>query len=271
MVDDRHVRAVPARIPDADLLGDPRDRASRVAWGFLLLFLAVAAPLMLEFAFSTNEQDRIVAYVYLHIPITAGIMISLLRAYGAKEELHQLSVAVAVRQAQLDPLTRLDNRRGMAEHLHTCSEANARHGTPFSLIFADIDDFKPINDTYGHNVGDEVLSKVAHILRDKVRGHDAVCRLGGDEFAIVLPHTSLPDAKALADRLGTEIREASHPNGSRVTISLGVAEFQHGERLDSLIDRADGALYAAKRLGRDRTHSVDALLDALDLESPTLA
>lgn len=245
----------------------PRDRASRAAWGFIVLFLAVGAPRMLEIAFSTDEQARIVAYMYLHIPIAAGIVISLLRAYGAKEAIQQQNVAAAVRQSQLDPLTRLENRRGMAQHLHACSDAFTRQGTPFSLILADIDDFKQVNDTYGHNVGDEALSNVARILRDEVRGSDIVCRLGGDEFAIVLPRTSLFDANALADRLRTEIRDAVHPSGAQVTLSLGVAEFHRGEPLDNLMERADGALYAAKRLGRDRTHSVDAL----ELESPAVA
>lgn len=245
----------------------PRDRAARAAWGFLALFLAVGAPRMLEFASSTDEQARLVAYMYLHIPIAAGIVISLLRAYGAKEAIQQQNVAAAVRQSQLDPLTRLENRRGMTKHLYACADASTRQGTPFSLILADIDDFKQVNDTYGHNVGDEALSNVARILRDEVRGHDVVCRLGGDEFAIVLPRTSLFDANALADRLRTEVRDAIHPKGARVTLSLGVAEFHHGEPLDSLMERADGALYAAKRLGRDRAQSVDVL----ELQSPTLA
>jgi diguanylate cyclase (GGDEF)-like protein len=121
----------------------------------------------------------------------------------------------------------------------------------------DIDDFKSVNDTYGHQQGDVVLKQVARVVRDSSREADLAARYGGEEMALILPHTDLAGAYAIAERVRTAIEALHVPrlDGQgvlRITASLGVAASVDGDK-DSLISEADNALYAAKRSGKNRT------------------
>src|SRR5437763_181680 len=125
------------------------------------------------------------------------------------------------------------------------------------LIMLDIDNFKSINDTYGHQQGDVVLKHIARVLRDTSRETDTPARYGGEEMALILPHTDLVGSYAIAERIRTSIEGLRIPRldqqGTlRITTSLGVAASSDGEK-DALIAEADGALYVAKREGKNRT------------------
>jgi diguanylate cyclase (GGDEF)-like protein len=160
-----------------------------------------------------------------------------------------------------DPLTRLLNRRGLEDALQLSMAAAARHGHSTAVIMADIDHFKSVNDSFGHELGDHVIQQVARILDRMCRASDVVARTGGEEFLIVLPNTQLEAARALAERIRQTIGD--HPllvdqQRIPVTVSLGVAATTGEVDLDSLYDEADRAMYIAKRGGRNRVASVDS-------------
>ena len=168
----------------------------------------------------------------------------------------QLHVQVS-RQAVTDELTGLANHGRFQELLSTEIEQVRRYHHPVGLIMIDIDNFKSVNDTYGHQQGDVVLKEVARILRENSRDADAPARYGGEELALILPHTDIDGAYAIAERVRTAIEELRIPRLDevgelQVTASLGVAAASGGEK-DALIAEADGALYAAKRSGKNRT------------------
>jgi diguanylate cyclase (GGDEF)-like protein len=165
------------------------------------------------------------------------------------------------RQAVTDELTGLANHGRFQEVLGAEVEQVRRYRYPLSLIMLDIDDFKAVNDAYGHQQGDVVLRHVAQVLRDSSRETDAPARYGGEEMALVLPHTDLEGAYAIAERIRSEIevlriRRIDGQGTLRITASLGVAVSSDGEK-DSLIADADAALYAAKRDGKNRTMKAD--------------
>lgn len=157
------------------------------------------------------------------------------------------------RLAHTDELSGLLTRRalfGRAEELATRAGAEDSH---LSCLLLDIDHFKEINDSYGHQQGDEVIRQVAEVFSDSVRANDTVGRYGGEEFCAVLPDTAGDEAYRVAQRICDGVRTLALERVPRgVTVSLGVAELAPGENLDRLIGRADAALYRAKRAGRDR-------------------
>lgn len=153
--------------------------------------------------------------------------------------------------AATDPLTGLYNRRSFLERLRNCQYANNRYGTPCSLLMFDLDNFKTINDQYGHNVGDQVLQTVAERTRRLLRETDVAARWGGEEFMILAPHTGQDDAVCLAERLRKCFAEESIEPVGRVTASFGIAQNDHCNSLEALTHLADQALYAAKAAGRN--------------------
>ena len=161
------------------------------------------------------------------------------------------------RQAVTDELTGLANHRRFQELLTLEMEQVRRYHHPVGLIMLDIDDFKSVNDTYGHQQGDVVLRRVARVLADTSREADLPARYGGEEMALILPHTDMAGSFAIAERIRTAIEAMRIPRVDqdgilRVTASLGVAAFTDGSKED-LIAEADAALYEAKRQGKNRT------------------
>lgn len=151
-----------------------------------------------------------------------------------------------------DPLTGLLNRRGMQAWL------DAWHATkrPFAALALDIDHFKQVNDTWGHDTGDRVLQHVAALIRESLRQGDVLCRSGGEEFFMLLPDTPLPVARDLAERLRARVETTRPPAGDRLTVSLGVAHLPAtGHEPSQVLKQADVALYKAKREGRNRVVS----------------
>ena len=155
-----------------------------------------------------------------------------------------------------DPLTGVRNRAYLVETLILEIERAQRYGEPFSLLFADLDHFKSINDAHGHQTGDKVLQQVASLIKRELRPQDVVGRYGGDEFVIGLVRTNEPTAHQVAERLRSAV-EATHlqaePGSPLITLSLGIMTIHGGtERVVELIRRADEAMYCAKAAGRNQ-------------------
>jgi len=169
-------------------------------------------------------------------------------------EVHRLS-----RVASVDALTALFNRPHFDMRLHQEIERAKRSGSSLTLLMADVDDFKAINDTYGHQVGDAVLQAVSAALRPAVRVFDICARYGGDEFAILMPSSDQSSALAFAERIRQRVAEHGHDTPEfgqvpAVTISVGVAVFEGAEAAETFLRRADEALYDAKSAGKNRVH-----------------
>ncbi len=168
------------------------------------------------------------------------------------------SVAQTIEMAVTDGLTGLHNRRYLDSHLTTLFERARNRRRPLSLMITDIDRFKAINDTYGHDVGDEVLREFAARLRKNVRGIDLACRMGGEEFVVVMPDTEGPVAEKVAERIRAQIADTPFVVGAdrreiTVTVSVGVsAMMREADAVEAMMKRADLALYEAKNGGRNR-------------------
>ena len=169
-----------------------------------------------------------------------------LKAEGEAEEMSRMAIT--------DSLTRIMNRRGITVGLLDAMAQAERYRTPLTVAMADIDHFKQVNDTYGHEAGDLVLKDVAAILSDALRMPDKVGRYGGEEFLVILPHTGLTQARKIADRIRASVSKWDFDLGSkkiRMTISIGVCQFKSGEDLEQFLSHADKALYDAKKGGRN--------------------
>lgn len=157
-------------------------------------------------------------------------------------------------EALTDPLTGLANRRKFDQELELRFSQWRREGNPLSLAFLDVDHFKRLNDEHGHQAGDSVLSQVADILARNVRQMDLVARYGGEEFSMILPGTTLEEAKKVTDRLRAAIEDHNFPYGGKnlsAQVSAGLAEAMLTNDASVLVRRADEALYAAKQAGRN--------------------
>lgn len=157
-----------------------------------------------------------------------------------------------------DALTGLPNRRLLVERLKEESERFRRYARPFSVAMIDIDHFKLINDHFGHEIGDNVLVEVARVLDAEIREHDLCGRWGGEEFLVLLPETDQGTASQVLERLRQAVERLTvrvNTASVSVTISVGLAEHLAGNSYSDTINRADGALLAAKRSGRNRASS----------------
>jgi diguanylate cyclase (GGDEF)-like protein len=164
-------------------------------------------------------------------------------------------------QAITDELTGLVNRRRFLDALHSEIARGKRLGGRLSVVLADLDGFKEVNDRFGHHAGDEVLIAFADLLRAHGRDVDVAARLGGEEFAVLLPETGLDGASTVADRLRRSLAELQIPLGVgekvTVTASFGVAELGDSQSVDGLLRAADSALYRAKEHGKNRVELAD--------------
>ena len=183
-----------------------------------------------------------------YVVVVGVAMAGLQRLRHIQQQLSQL--------ATNDPLTGLVNARAFAARLTQELERNRRYPRPLALMYLDLDDFKVINDSHGHQTGDAVLRLVADAMRSSVRQADIVGRLGGDEFAVLMPETDAPLADAAAKRLAAGLRTVFKGTPT-VTASIGVVSCVAAEaNTDELLRRADQAMYEAKRAGKDRVVQV---------------
>jgi two-component system cell cycle response regulator len=215
-----------------------------------------------------EEEDTVVRGLelgindYLVKPIEKQELVARLRTQIRRKRYNdglRSSFARTVEMAVTDPLTGLHNRRYLDSHLQTLFDRARARNKPLSIMFADIDRFKTINDSWGHDGGDAVLREFAARLRKTLRAIDLVCRYGGEEFVVVMPETDLAVAERVAERVRGEIagegfRPAEGKPAISVTASLGVAASRgtDDDSLEQLVKRADEALYEAKRSGRNR-------------------
>lgn len=214
-----------------------------------------------------SEEERLVRALELGIndyvvrPIDQQELLARVRTQIRRkrynEHLRQ-SLTQTIEMAVTDGLTGLHNRRYLDSHLKTLFERAMNRRRPLSLMITDIDRFKAINDTYGHDAGDEILREFAARLRKNVRGIDLACRYGGEEFVVVMPDTEPALANIVAERVREQIaqqpfRVAGRDEPINVTISIGLAGIRHAEdTVAGLVKRADKALYEAKNAGRNR-------------------
>jgi diguanylate cyclase (GGDEF)-like protein len=175
--------------------------------------------------------------------------------------------AIAIRHAQLyqaqeenaltDELTKLPNRRALAQRFLQEMQRARRHRNAIAFLMIDLDHFKGVNDTYGHLNGDAVLAELAQILVTGARESDVCARYGGEEFALILHETTEAGARTLAERIRAKVGAATFPGGLKLTISIGVAATDEPALFTQLMDRADQALYAAKQSGRNQVRVAD--------------
>lgn len=183
----------------------------------------------------------------------------------SNEEVSQLTenLAEISREAKTDQLTGIANRKAFDETLKQAISGARTDGKPLCLLLADIDHFKKFNDTWGHQTGDQVLRLVAHCLKTNLKGRDTAARYGGEEFAVILPQTTLEDAKLLADQLRHAVeakrvvKKTTGESLGTITVSLGASILSDGDTMADLIQRADACLYAAKRAGRNQIKGED--------------
>jgi diguanylate cyclase len=180
---------------------------------------------------------------------------------ASSQELDKIrdSLKEAEQRSNTDALTGLANRRSLDEFLRSAQIVAMEKGEPLSVLLIDIDHFKKFNDSYGHQVGDQVLRLVAKVLQDNVREQDLAARYGGEELMAVLPGANLEVCAGVAERIRRRISDArltrrtTGQEISSVTASIGVAQFRLAESAEAMIERCDRALYQAKRAGRNRT------------------
>ncbi|MCG5511945.1 diguanylate cyclase [Ectothiorhodospira shaposhnikovii] len=181
--------------------------------------------------------------------LTSGFWI--LRQRALNRRLSQLNLLLE-KAATTDPLTGLNNRARLMLCFEEDSLRAQRSGCPYSLALFDIDHFKRINDTCGHVVGDQVLREVAALMARNGRGSDRLGRWGGEEFMLLFHDSDIQSAMEAAERIRADVAAHAFSHGGEVTLSAGVAQWQPGESLVRLMERADKALYRAKQEGRNR-------------------
>ncbi|MFJ7736866.1 sensor domain-containing diguanylate cyclase [Lysinibacillus sp. NPDC097287] len=196
-------------------------------------------------------------------------------AYVAKDQalvkLEQLHLEIEKKQTELmdmnailielsvtDKLTGLKNRRFFQDKLEENITLYRETGKTFSLLILDIDHFKKVNDTYGHQVGDEVLIQLASVLKTQTREADIAARYGGEEFVVILPNSDIVESKIIAEQLRHAVELAQWQTGS-LTVSIGIATFTMEDSDATILKRADQALYASKENGRNRVTHINDL------------
>ncbi len=199
----------------------------------------------------TQSSPAVVSRLPENIVREAG-MFELLAAEYRIAELEK-ALAEAQEAAQTDPLTGALNRRGFDQACQRELSRALRHESPLTVIHLDIDDFKQLNDTLGHQAGDSVLLSLVDLLHKSMRPSDVLCRFGGEEFVMLLPETSLEDARSVAARFLADFSALCISGiARRVTFSAGVVLLAAGEFLPQAIRRADAATYLAKKSGKNR-------------------
>jgi diguanylate cyclase (GGDEF)-like protein len=236
-------------LPDGDGIDLCRELRALAPHAYIVMLTGVATDEGKLEGFACGADD------YVTKPAQIGELMARIRA-GLRIVQLQTALMATNRQleelSQTDPLTSLRNRRAFDERLSDAFDQAVRYERPLSLALVDLDHFKNINDTYGHDAGDSVLRGVAKIIASGTRQSDFVARVGGEEFAILLPETALFEALQFGEKLRASVAAASLDHG--VTVSVGIASFPHSQvpGKAELFRAADQSLYRAKQNGRNR-------------------
>jgi diguanylate cyclase (GGDEF)-like protein len=241
-------------------------RLNYYAWA-LLAMLTVMVALSLWWNLAQQRPETAVGLLWGHgllwLLCLGGIIFGFNRLRVAHDRIITLLYT--------DSLTGIANRRIFLESLGGAISFAQRHQTPLSIIMADLDDFKSVNDTFGHKAGDRVLQAFAILLMENSRQEDLAARFGGEEFIMMLPGAGAEEAAVLGERVRRHWQEMTSPGFSiRVTASFGVATYQPGETLDGFIERADQALYDAKMLGKNQVVVREDTTEQLEEETRKL-
>jgi len=217
------------------------------AAGFFLLSYGVVQ------AFRTT---RSFATIYSQEELMARLAEAMARTESALQELKRTNLKLE-HLAATDPLTGAANRRQFIDMVDAEIERAKRGGAPFSLLALDLDHFKAINDSYGHQVGDEILRGFVQRCLDAIRPYDGVARVGGEEFMVLLPQVVLAVGQSVAERIREAVANGVFGGQSgksvALTVSIGVSQFgRDGDTIDAILRAADERLYRAKHLGRNR-------------------
>ncbi|NHN32906.1 GGDEF domain-containing protein [Paenibacillus agricola] len=235
---------------------------------FFAYFLVMAC-FMLLYMFSPElrismQPLHIIGILFLYIGVT---VISLTVTTSGIELLHNLNQATQTKQellvqtiimdklSKMDALTKLYNHKTFHEYLEKLIEQNERNNLPLQLAIMDIDNFKKINDTYGHWVGDIILQRVAQAINESVTSNDFVARYGGEEFAVIFADKSLEQSYFISEQIREKLALTLHPelDLQAATLSIGLQDFSRGESKEALFKGADASLYLAKRSGKNQT------------------
>lgn len=231
---------------------------------FFTLFSSLCFVIVISILAFDNSVFLTNNYQFTETGLIAYIFSSALAVFAIAIQQNQINLTMASRQAwkkaaERDPLTCLSNRRAFMPRLKTEHARAVRTGRSYCLVIWDIDDFKQINDTYGHDYGDVVLKKLAEILRNNCRDIDFPARIGGEEFAIILPECSSDEGELALERFRSEVESTRFiaPDGKllQITISIGIASFKTSYKSEmALMSDADKALYKAKSQGKNQIH-----------------
>ncbi|MEO8156398.1 MAG: sensor domain-containing diguanylate cyclase [Betaproteobacteria bacterium] len=255
---------------------DPRTSSNALVTGDLKLRFYAAAPLMTNDGYNLGALCAIDEQPHQISPMNLAVLQDLAALVMHEMEL-RLEIRCALKMddtllqrsrvekrhaeylAKHDALTGLGNRRKLNENFTVEINRLRRHGGSLCVLIADIDHFKKINDSHGHAMGDEVLARLGELLCQQMRPTDTAARIGGEEFVVLMPHTKVREALATAERFRAAMVKAAFGSlKESVTVSIGVAELQDDEDGDALLRRADHALYAAKRAGRNQVVAAES-------------
>lgn len=255
-------------------LGAPAGNV-RNRWKILsgLICMFIAGYILYIFHFMIHRPEAIHSIAALVVPgifLGGAVFVFMVCSLSLETAIDLRRIFLLEREIITDPLTGLYNRRYLDRRLTEEIQRARRYELPFSIFLLDIDFFKKINDTYGHQVGDMALQKLAQVITESVRTLDIVIRYGGEEILVILPNTRMANAVELAQRVrhkveetmlvGSDLRE-KRP-AIYVTVSLGVGGYRFSGDVDTgraVVERADKALYEAKNQGRNRVNSSDDL------------
>jgi diguanylate cyclase (GGDEF)-like protein len=210
------------------------------------------------------EGLRIGAHDYLRKPFEVPELVArvsaAVRVKVLQDELRERNAALDA-MSRMDELTGLPNRRHLKEHLVAEVSASLRHGVALSVLMIDVDRFKSVNDTFGHEAGDEVLRSIAARLVSACRAEDIAGRWGGEEFLVVAPHTDPAASAQLAERIRAVVSDGNITieGGASLVVTVSIGTVSGSEDLPTLLRRADAALYAAKDAGRNVVVDADNL------------
>lgn len=191
------------------------------------------------------------------LAIVIIILSAILVIQRKKAEMHIENLNI---QTITDPLTGVKNRLAFDQIIEEEIVRDIRYKRSLSLAILDIDFLKKINDTFGHNKGDDIIKNVAHEIRSTVRQTDSICRLGGDEFAIIFVETDLDKAKRVGEDICKRISQSHVLGATKVTVSIGIAKLDTNDNKNTLYKRADEALYLSKRQGRNIVSTIPNII-----------
>ncbi|HTX69473.1 MAG TPA: GGDEF domain-containing protein [Thermoleophilia bacterium] len=232
-------------VPVASMAWLARSRA----WGYVTALLAAAITIVVA---RLGAPDAPLAAAL----VSAGFrLVYYLVVVALIEEAHKLVLAHA-EEARVDPLTGVANTRAFREEATREIERSRRYPRPLSLLYLDVDDFKTVNDSSGHEVGDRLLASIGHAMACSVRSTDLVARVGGDEFVALMPETDRLAAGQVARRARAELARVRMPDGRSARCSIGVVTLSSPPAsVDELIHHADDLMYRAKQRGKDGIES----------------